>query len=93
MAESEKTVERFLNAEVKKLGGWSIKILSTLISGLPDRLILLPMGRIYFVELKSEGKKPSPIQSLVHNKLRSLGFTVLVIDTKEKVNNFINTIR
>jgi hypothetical protein len=92
MVESEKTVEKFLNAEVKKLGGWSIKILSTLISGLPDRLVLIPMGKIYFVELKTSRKKPSPIQAFVHNKLRALGFTVLVIDTKEKVNNFINTL-
>ena len=92
MIESEKVIEKKLVAEVKELGGWCIKILSTLISGLPDRLILLPGGRIYFVELKSSGKKATPIQAYVHNKIRALGFTVLVIDTKEKVNNFINSL-
>lgn len=92
MKESEKTTERKLNKEVKALGGWSIKILSTFITGLPDRLVLLK-GRAYFVEVKSEGKKPSPIQRAVHKKLESLGFPVAIIDTTEKLNKFINLIR
>ena len=92
MIESEKVLERNLNKEVEALGGWSIKILSNFISGLPDRLVLLN-GRAYFVEVKSKGKKPSPIQRIVHKKLEALGFPVRVIDTTEKLNNFINAIR
>ena len=92
MKESEKVLERNLNKEVKAIGGWSIKILSNFITGLPDRLVLLK-GRAYFVEVKSEGKKSSPIQRVVHKKLESLGFPVSVIDTTEKLNNFINEIR
>ena len=92
MKESEKVLERNLNKEVKALGGGSIKLLSNFIRGLPDRLVLLN-GRAYFVELKSEGKKPSPIQRAVHKKLEALGFPVSVIDTTEKLNNFINEIR
>jgi len=92
MIESEKVLERNLNKEVKNLGGWSIKILSNFITGLPDRLVLLN-GKAYFVEVKSEGKKPSPIQRAVHKKLEALGFPVRVIDTTEKLNNFINEIR
>ena len=92
MRESEKALERNLNKEVKALGGWSIKILSNFITGLPDRLVLLK-GRAYFVEVKSEGKKPSPIQRVVHKKLEALGFPVTIIDTTEKVNNFIKDVR
>ena len=91
MGESEKVLERNLNKEVKNLGGWSIKILSNFITGLPDRLVLIK-GRAYFVEVKSEGKKPSPIQRVVHKKLEVLGFPVRVIDTTEKLNNFIKGI-
>ena len=91
MRESEKALERNLNKEVKALGGWSLKILSNFITGLPDRLVLLN-GRAYFVEVKSEGKKPSPIQRVVHKKLEALGFPVSVIDTTEKLNSFINGI-
>ena len=92
MIESEKVLERNLNKEVEALGGWSIKILSNFITGLPDRLVLLN-GRAYFVEVKSKGKKPNPIQRIVHKKLEALGFPVRVIDTTEKLNNFINEIR
>ena len=92
MKESEKVLERNLNKEVKALGGWSIKILSNFITGLPDRLVLLN-GRAYFIEVKSQGKKPSPIQRVIHRKLEALGFPVSVIDTTEKLNNFINGIR
>ena len=92
MKESEKVLERNLNKEVKALGGWSIKLLSNIITGLPDRLVL-HKGRAYFVEVKSEGKKPSARQRVVHKKLEVLGFPVSVIDTTEKLNSFINDIR
>ena len=92
MREGEKVLERNLNKEVKALGGWSIKILSNFITGLPDRLVLIN-GRAYFVEVKSEGKGPSAIQRVVHKKLEALGFAVSVIDTTEKLNNFIKEIR
>ena len=92
MRESEKVLERNLNKELKALGGWSIKILSNFITGLPDRLVLFN-GKAYFVEVKSEGKRPSTIQRAVHKKLEVLGFPVSVIDTTEKLNNFINEIR
>ena len=92
MKESEKVLERNLNKEVKALGCLSIKLLSNIITGLPDRLVLLN-GRAYFVEVKSQGKKPSPIQRVIHKKLESLGFPVSVIDTTEKLNNFINGIK
>ena len=91
MKDSEKALERNLNKEVKALGGWSLKILSNFITGLPDRLVLIK-GRAYFVEVKSEGKKPSPIQRVVHKKLEAIGFPVSVIDTTEKLNSFINEI-
>lgn len=90
--ESEKATERKLCEEVNKLGGWAIKLLATQVTGLPDRLILLPGGRVYFVELKSYGKKPTKIQEIVHNKIRALGFDVLIIDSKEGVNNFIERV-
>ena len=92
MKESEKVLERNLNKEVKAIGGWSIKILSNFITGLPDRLVLIN-GRAYFVEVKSEGKGPSAIQRVVHRKLEALGFAVSAIDTTEKLNNFIKEIR
>lgn len=89
----ERQIEKFLTDNVKKIGGLSIKLNSATMSGLPDRMILMPVGRIYFVELKAPGKKPRPLQIVVHKMLNDLGFKVYVIDTKEKVGEFINAIQ
>lgn len=88
--ESEKKTERYLVAEVKKRKGYCLKLLTTYFVGLPDRLVLLPMGYIVFVETKSQGGIPRKIQLFVHNALREIGFMVYVADTKEKVNSILN---
>jgi hypothetical protein len=84
---NEKDLEKKLNAKIKSLGGIPIKLLSYLFAGLPDRMCLLPGGRIIFVELKTTGKLPTRIQIIVHRKLRDLGFVVLVIDTLKQIND------
>lgn len=85
--ENEKTLEKYLKACVEsKLKGLCLKILSLHITGLPDRLCLIPGGKILFVELKTTGKRPRRIQVYMHNKLRELGFRVEVIDSKEQIN-------
>lgn len=89
MIESEKALERKLCAEVKKVGGWAIKLLPGLIKGLPDRMVLLPGGRVVFVEVKTTGLKPTKMQTLIHERLRALGFKVWVVDSSEKINNLI----
>lgn len=83
---SEKYIERTLVKHVETLGGLCIKLLTNHFLGLPDRMVLLPGGKMFFVELKSAGQKPRKIQTVVHSKLRTLGFTVLVIDNVEQIN-------
>jgi hypothetical protein len=87
--ESEKLIEKNLCREVKKIGGWSIKLLSTHLTGLPDRLCLLPGGRLFFIELKTTKKKPTKIQLLIHRKLTRLGFDVYVADSTEVILNIL----
>lgn len=87
--ESEKKLERNLVAKVKELKGWAIKLLPFQVAGLPDRLVLMPFGKMYFVEMKSTGKKPTKIQIIIHKRLEALGFPVHVIDTTEKLIKFI----
>ena len=90
--ESEKVLESRLVAGVKQRGGMTVKLTSQFHKGLPDRLVLLPFHTACFVELKSTGKKPTKLQELFIGKLRSLGFIVEVIDTIEKLNEFVNRI-
>lgn len=87
--ESEKVIEKLLCDIVHKHKGWCIKLLCTFITGLPDRLVLLPGGVIFFAELKSTGKKPTAIQLERHTRLRRLGFKVYVIDGTEQLKTIL----
>ena len=87
--ESEKLIERKLVKWIKNLGGLSIKLVATYFTGLPDRMILLPEGRIFFCEVKTTGKVPTAIQRRVHDAIRALGFRVHVIDCSEDLELMI----
>lgn len=84
----EKTLEKNLRELVKRLGGIALKFFCMSFTGIPDRLVLMPGGRLWFVEVKSTGVKPSKRQEFVHTWLRKLGFEVWVIDTQELLNEF-----
>ena len=89
----EKEIEKYLRDKIKNLGGVAYKFISPGNSGVPDRLICLPAGKAIFVELKAPGKDPKPHQNLQINRLRILGFDVRIIDSKQKVDEFINEIQ
>ena len=85
----EKAIEEYLRNRVKASGGIAYKFTSPGNAGVPDRLVLLPDGRVVFVELKASGKKPTALQELQQKRIAGLGFKVLVIDSKEQVDEFI----
>ena len=89
---SEKQIEAALASEVKKHGGIAPKFTSPGFAGMPDRIILLPGGRIEFAELKTPGKKPRRLQIARHRLLRRLGFRVYIIDSTEQIGGVIDEI-
>ena len=92
MLESE--VEKKLCKKVKEeLHGRAFKFVSPGQNGVPDRIVLVPMGRIYFVETKAPGKKLRKLQEWVQGLIQELGFVVLRIDTVEKVEMFIRQVK
>ena len=86
---SEKALEKELRERCKALGWMCIKLTSQYQRGLPDRLILMPGGRVCFAEIKTTGKKPTAPQKLTHERLRALGYRVEVVDTTERLDNLI----
>lgn len=82
----ERKVERRLVDRAKESGGLAIKWTSPAFSGVPDRIVFLPGGRIFFVELKAPGERPTPLQSRVHQILTDLGADVRVVDSMEAVD-------
>lgn len=89
----ERGIEAYLRDQIKRLGGIAYKFVSPGNAGVPDRLVLLPAGRVAFVELKAPGKQPTPLQQRQQQRIRDLGFTVLVIDSKAGVDDFIKGVR
>ena len=88
----EKIIEKELVAKVKAMGGIAPKFTSPGFDGMPDRLVLLPRGKMAFVELKAPGKKPRALQMARHRLLRRLGFKVYVIDGIEQIDSVLEEI-
>ncbi|MEG2412874.1 MAG: VRR-NUC domain-containing protein [Clostridium sp.] len=88
----ESKIERYLKRQIELLGGKALKFISPGVSGVPDRIILLPQGKMIFVELKAPGKKLRALQEYRVKELRALGFRVEIIDTIEKVDMLIKEV-
>jgi hypothetical protein len=79
--DSEKAIEKKLRERVEASKGLAVKLLPFQFAGLPDRMVLLHGGVMFFVEVKSEKKKLRPIQEKVKSMLVALGFKHYTIDT------------
>lgn len=90
---NERTIETRLVKEVRNAGGLCLKFVSPGWNGVPDRIVLLPGGRMAFVEVKRPGEKPRPLQESRHRALRKLGFQVYVLDSMDQVGGIIDEIR
>ena len=91
MLESE--VEKKLVQGVKKLGGLCLKWVSPGYSGVPDRIVFLPCGCVYFVELKREGETLRPRQRYVHKKLMAINTKVFTLTGVDEVQEFLDEVK
>ena len=87
----EKVIETHLVDEVAGLYGKAYKWSSPGNKSVPDRICVFPYGIIAFVEVKASDKTvdPKSLQQKVIKFLRNLGQVVLVINSKEQVDTFI----
>ena len=89
----EKTIESKLVGKVKKRGGICPKFVSPGFDGMPDRLVLMPYGKMAFVEVKAPNKKPKPLQMSRHRLLERLGFRVYVLDDEKQIGGILDDIQ
>lgn len=82
----ERRIEQRLIEQARKAGGVAIKWVAPAMSGVPDRIVFLPGGRVMFVELKAPGRRPTALQCRVHDVLTRLGADVRVLDSLEAVD-------
>ena len=87
MKKLEKEIEKALRSMVIRQGGVCLKWVCPGWSGVPDRIVLLPGGRIYFVETKRPlGGHVGPMQQWWGKQLRELGFNWFLIRDLDDVN-------
>lgn len=81
----EKHIEEKLRQAVTERGGLAIKFISPSLTGIPDRLLLMPGGRIAFVEVKRPGGKVKKVQHRRIKQLQALGFKCYVLDSLQAI--------
>lgn len=86
----EGEIERRLSAGVQALGGTSYKFVSPGNSGVPDRIVIFPGGRVEFIEVKAEGGRLKIAQTLQLTKLKELGCRISVLYGMQQVCDYLS---
>lgn len=89
----ESILEKKFRAMVAQAGGKAYKFVSPGNAGVPDRLVILPGGKIGFVELKQKGRKPGRQQEYRIAELERLGCFATVVDDDASAEAAIGNIR
>jgi hypothetical protein len=85
----ESTIEKHLIAQVKAIGGMAYKFTSPAHRGVADRIVCLPNGQTWFVELKAPGGRLSELQKIFAEDMARMNQKYLCLWNKEQVNEFI----
>ena len=88
----ERTIEAAFTKMVKDRGGLALKFVSPGNAGVPDRLVILPGGKVAFVELKAPGRRLQPLQKRRCTQLQHLGCQVHVVSGLEQIPEVIQKI-
>lgn len=89
MTPLEKDIERKLVSLVRARGGLCLKWVCPGWAGVPDRIILLPGGRVIFAETKRpNGGVLAPRQKWWARQLRALGFACWVVWDEKDLHTF-----
>lgn len=89
----EKQIEHKLLTETRKRDGLCLKFISPGWNGVPDRIVLLPGGKMGFVEVKKPGKNPRTLQLRRHKQIRNLGFQVFILDDLDDIGGLLDAIQ
>lgn len=89
----ESAVDRYFTNSVRyRIGGRSFKT-NALVVGFPDRLVILPGGRMFLVELKREEGQLSSKQKHFHDEMASLGLTVVTLYGQSDIDAWVEDVR
>lgn len=79
----ERDIEQWAVRRARERGWWVRKFKSINRRSAPDD-IFAKYGRVFFIEFKATGEKPTPLQEEEHREMRAAGITVYVCDSREQ---------
>ena len=85
----EKHIEAYLVKRVKALGGIAYKWRGH--GGAADRIVVLPDGVVWFVEVKTVGGRLSALQKVFAADMARLNQRYTVLWTKEQIDAWLTT--
>ena len=85
----EKNIEAHLVKRVKEIGGMAYKFVSPAHRGVADRVVCLPNGVVWFVELKAPGGRLSPLQKVFEDDMARLRQRYVCLWSKEQVDAWV----
>jgi hypothetical protein len=86
----ESTIEKHLVVQVKALGGMAYKFTSPAHRGVADRVVCLPDGQTWFVELKALGGRLSELQKIFQSDMARMNQRYVCLWSKEHVEEWLN---
>lgn len=89
----EKDIESWLNKQVEKMGGLAFKFVSPGNPGVPDRIYILPNGRVWFVELKQQLGKVANIQKKQRQRLLELGCNYRLVRGMDDARAYVEELK
>lgn len=85
----EREIEKYFAQRVKAMGGVAYKFTSPSHRGVADRIVCLPGGETWFVELKTKGGKLSPLQDVFAREMTRLGQLYACLWSKDDVDEWV----
>ena len=89
----EKNIEKYLVAQVKAMGGMAYKFTSPAHRGVADRVVCLPDGSTWFVELKAPGGRLSELQKIFQSDMARMNQKYACLWSKDHVDEWIKDVQ
>lgn len=85
----EKIIEKYLVQCVKDLGGRAYKFTSPAHRGVADRVVCLPNGQTWFIELKAPDGRLSELQKIFASDMALMNQKYACLWSKEQIDGWI----
>ena len=85
----ERDVEAYFRKAAAAAGGVAFKFVSPSHRGVSDRIVCLPGGAVWFVELKRPGGRLSPLQHVFAALMGRMGQNYVCLSSREEIDEWI----